>query len=420
MADRHQAALEPGQVHDRPLEALGGVERGDARPRRRGRRPRRPQRGREPRRRSRRRRPLGSIGQVLAGRGARARRGWRTPLEPRRRRRLVVAVGRRRASMLDAGRVGHAVGRRPPDASAAPPSPRAGRGTGRRPARGTGSGRARSASSSSSAWALVRTSTAWCDHGTPGPWRSRTARAMRVRLAPVGGVASGSPGDRPVGAGGLQAEAARRRSAEHRVGDREDLGRRAVVVVERDDLGAGEAVGELGEEARRRRRSRRRSPGSGRRRRTGRARSPRHASSSRNCSGLTSWNSSTNRWRNRQRWAAANSASRSRASAHRRQQVVEVDQAAPCASRPRSARRCAAIVGGPSGGRRPAAAASAAYRGGRDHPGLGPLDLAGDVGGRDRRPLPRGSEPGEQPDLALEQRRAARCRGRPSGAASWA
>jgi hypothetical protein len=27
-------------------------------------------------------------------------------------------------------------------------------------------------------WPLVRTSTAWVDHGRPGPWRSRTSRVM--------------------------------------------------------------------------------------------------------------------------------------------------------------------------------------------------------------------------------------------------
>ena len=85
----------------------------------------------------------------------------------------------------------------------------------------------------------------------------------------------------------------------------------------RTTVGAGERARRNRRGRPGRRRSTRRSPGSGRRRRTGRCGRRSHAASRRNCSGLTSWNSSTNRWRNRQRCAAAKSGSRSRSPARR-------------------------------------------------------------------------------------------------------
>ena len=56
-------------------------------------------------------------------------------------------------------------------------------------------------------------------------------------------------------------------------------------------------------------------------------RSPSQASSRRYCRGFTSWNSSTNRWRNRQRCAAAKRSSSSIGVGAQAQQVVEVDEA---------------------------------------------------------------------------------------------
>ena len=69
------------------------------------------------------------------------------------------------------------------------------------------------------------------------------------------------------------------------------------------------------------------------------SRSPSQASSRRCWSGLTSWNSSTKRCRNRQRWACGELGSSRAGRGAQRQQVVEVDHAAVGASRPRSAGR---------------------------------------------------------------------------------
>ena len=155
------------------------------------------------------------------------------------------------------------------------------------------------------------------DHGTPGRWASREPVDHARRPRPPRRGKLRTCGHGPSGRLGLQRRGLHRAVGQHGVGDGEDLRGGAVVVVEAHDLGAGEAALEADEVARRRRRSTRRWPGWGRRRRTGRRRSPSQPSSRRNWTGLTSWNSSTNRWRKRQRCAAANDSSPSMARASR-------------------------------------------------------------------------------------------------------
>ena len=205
------------------------------------------------------------------------------------------------------------------------------------PQRGGGCRPGRAPRSMRRVWALVRTSTAWR--------RPRPARAVALADGPGDGRGPRRPrrrrratvGHRPVRPVGRRAALV----LEHGGGDGQDLGRRAVVVRRCRTATTGVALGgevrpRSGRGSGRRRRSSRRWPGSGRRRRTGRRRSPSHARSRRYWSGFTSWNSSTKRWRKRQRWAAANGAVLARWPQRAAASRSSKSTTRRCASRPRT------------------------------------------------------------------------------------
>ena len=210
---------------------------------------------------------------------------------------------------------------------APPPWRRRRSGRGSRPA----SGRAATGSSR----ALVRASTARCDQGRPG----RCARRSHRATAAASSSSSSNPsttGQRPVGARRLAGI-----GPEHGPGGPDHLGRGPVVVVEAQDGGAGQELGEAVEEGGVGAVPARRWPVGGRPPRRGRAPSPSQALSRRHWAGLTSWNSSTKTWRMRHRWAAAATASlfeqrsrtrvtrSSRSSTLRRRLLVDVARRRP-------------------------------------------------------------------------------------------
>ena len=106
----------------------------------------------------------------------------------------------------------------------------------------------RSASSITAVWALVRTRMAWADHGDPGLWASRTARAMARASARSsanermsGSGPSGRLARRAPGPSSSPPRPRRARARQHGVGHGQDLRRGPVVLVEGHDLAAGPA-----------------------------------------------------------------------------------------------------------------------------------------------------------------------------------
>ena len=349
---------------------------------------------------SRARRRRAARRRVLAGQRGRARRGRAARSRSLPSSRRPAASSRRRRRL----------GERPPRSRRAP---RARRRT---------SGRSRNGSRPARR------------HGMPAARQRRLEQALgvgagehglvRTTARRGGGVAHG-PGDgaacarrpserwephrRQRALGTRRRAAARPRRAEHGVGDGEDLRRRAVVVVEARPRRPGKCSPKLGEERRRRRRSRRRSPGCGSPTTHRSASSPSQPSSSAELQRVDVLELVDEQVAEAPalgggelgvvlEGVGAQRSSRSSKSTRPRGALLA----------PRSARSSAAIgVGGERRGRRPAARGLGLVALGRDEPGLGPLDLGGEVDALDAGVAPtcRGSSRASSAHLALEQRR---------------
>ena len=372
-------------MDDRPLEALGRVEGEQvhgvaAATRGRRRRPARPSSARPGTRRSgRAARGPGPVAQGEAGRRpAGGAGGVRRRRPGRQAARACAADGRAR-------REGCAWRRRPRRWSSGPP-PRTRTGMPAAPGPAPSGAAAR-----------------WCGPAPPGGTTGRrgggqpAAAAMpprppRRRSEVRTTAGSGPPGDGgPRGGDGPRAAA--RRWPVRRIWGVERWFPAQPTTVPRGNSGRSRRG------SRRRRRSSRRWPGWVADHAQVRL-AARHACSSACCSGLTSWNSSTKRWRNRQRRAAAKTGSPERSRRHRR---AGRRSRPPAAAASRPCRRPVASHDRLRVERCDPPAARAAARGvpaGVDQPGRGPLDLGGHV---EAAPAPR---------AARGARRAARPCGR--------